>query len=180
MREVPARKCKRKFCTAWGWICVVKTMPCRGFAGNVACADRAVMCGDDRFADGQADAHAAVAVRMGGRAGAVKDGRKLVFRDANAIIPHVERDRLFVAGDKAVDRFFTSGMYDCIFKQVDDDLFDEHGVHRDHEKVIWYLYMDIGIREPLFQPDHGFGDDFLDRFCGLGHFCIGGIDACDR
>ena len=88
-------------------------------------------------------------------------------------------DISLVTGDKAVDRFFTPGVYDCIFKQVDDDLLDEHGIHWNHEKVIRYLYMDICIRYPLFQSDNGFGDNLLDRLCGLGHLCIGGIDACD-
>ena len=179
MRVIPAWEREREFCAAGGWDRVAKMMPCRDFARNVAGCDRAVMCGDDRLTDGQADSHAAAAVRVGGRAGAIKDGRKLVLRDSDAVVTHVKGDISLVTGDKAVDRFFTPGVYDCIFKQVDDDLLDEHGIHWNHEKVIRYLYMDICIRYPFFQSDNGFGDNLLDRLCGLGHLCIGGIDACD-
>ena len=99
MRVIPAWEREREFCAAGGWDRVAKMMPCRDFARNVAGCDRAVMCGDDCLTDGQADSHAAAAVRVGGRASAIKDGRKLVLRDSDAVVTHVKGDISLVTGD---------------------------------------------------------------------------------
>ncbi len=38
-----------------------------------------------------------------------------------------------------------------IFQQVDENLFDENGVHRDHQEFLRHAHMDIGIWKSLFK-----------------------------
>ena len=37
-----------------------------------------------------------------------------------------------------------------IFQQVDENLFDEDGVHRDHQEFLRHAHMDIGVWKSLF------------------------------
>lgn len=53
------------------------------------------------------------------------------------------------------------------FEKVDQDLFDQCGIHGKHKEGFGHIYPDLYIRQPLAKPQDGFGDDLLDNFRGF-------------
>ena len=60
-------------------------------------------------------------------------------------------------------------MKECVFQKIVNDLFDERGVHGNHDKDIRYGNMDRNIHKAFSEPSHCGRDDLLQRLVRLDH-----------
>lgn len=123
-----------------------------GTACVVDCPDFAAVGENDCFTDGKPDSHAFSSIRRSAGRGrrAVKDGCQLLRRDADAVITHMKNRIVGKRFHIALDRFGAFRVDNGIFQQVDENLFDENCVHRDHQEFLRHAHMDIGVWKSLF------------------------------
>ena len=67
-------------------------------------------------------------------------------------------------------------MDDGIFKEIDDNLLDQHGIHGKHQKFFRYLYLDGSIRKALAQSADRLRNNLFNGFHGSGNFHGVGAD----
>ena len=78
-----------------------------------------------------------------------------------------------------IDGFCGFRMVNCIFKQIDNNLFNESSVHGNHDEVIGDLYMNLGVGKPLAKPHHSFGYHLFERFFRLIDLHVVVLDSRD-
>ena len=125
--------------------------------------DGAAVGGEDRLADGQADAHALVGIGLlvADIGISVKNIFQPVRVDAYAVVLDMESDVSAVGVHVTQDRFPALRVDDGIFQQIDQHLLNENGIHGDDEQLIGYGHVDGGFRKPFFQTHDGGGYDLL-------------------
>ena len=112
---------------------------------------------DDGRAHRQADAHAVLAaVRRGVgicTAGTGKQRPQALFRDATAIVLHLEHRPAAQGEHPQGQGRHALGVEHCIFQQVHQHLPDQHGIHGDHDEVIRQVQLHRNIRIALLELD---------------------------
>ena len=135
---------------------------------------------DNGLADRKADAHAFVGIAAfaGGVGIPVKQPGKPLGIDAGSEVPDMKDGvglRYFCL---QFDRLAGAAVIDGIFQQIDQHLLDEGGVHGNHDKFIWNLYLHLGLWEPFVKPADSGGNHFLQRL--QRRFDAGGLVADPR
>ena len=129
-------------------------------------ADFASVRVDDRFADGQADAHAFPGVGRGSGCGGrgVKDAVKFFRRDAVPVVSHAEADKMLVVKEPAFHGAGTAGVIVRVLQKIEDDLFNQQRIHGGDQKIFRDLCADRLIGITFFRCGDGVKQDFFRRF----------------
>ena len=139
---------------------------------------------DNGIADGQPQAHVALAVAggTGGMAdGIIEEVGQQRRGDALPVVTDGEGGKaVFRFADAEVDGGGGDTVDNSVFNQVGEDLLNEDGVHGDHQQLIRDIYRELDVRQALMGFLNGFGQDFLRRLRPGGQLRLVAADAMDN